>query len=1099
MANTSTKGSPGVEVREFDESTRIVTSTATTIFVPGYAAQGPVEEVMTVSSVEDFINIYGEPSNAAERYFFYTVKSLLDNSGGGTTVLTSRLPYGAGKGDNVSTAFTMLAYPAVPVVRNPKASKGYDYYELETTSRGTKLDTELAKLFTLKLVGNPEGAESPAAEIKPTSVKFDIAGSFKDAEEVQKSIIHAITKDEGIYSLHYTFELESAKVNAKLKWSKQPNAVAHETTLNLVAVLDDQNGNTEGNHIATISFEAVYDDINLWKFDGLYDFAPVSAQDNDAAPMTTSLKPVFTKAFMKAATYDGQVFSTYAEQRGIDYDKTLFVQKNSTYNETESNQQMLFAKDVTYMVGAPVTFQVSLDEYYSIISGQKFKWQNTCHRFKDYAEQGVTTDFDKYEAIQHSAFIMLNTARSTVNDKFEGYYLGMSDNMFISPSDDYVYDAVKNVKVTTDTMASLGNSLSIDKPYHKGLIDNAEGTADFDILSTARLGFPTDGNNSGSMSKYLERGCTNMDISTSEYDDTLSICLFKLNKSTTDAQTLRLAYTLREKYNAAFGKTRLKSTSTATTPVTYFVENIIADSNNMTVMVNPYIAKTIGVDVDGVLRGKVRILGDKLSVNLDNYEQQYTVKNLAKKLDNNKIDPISLAKNYLDSYAKLIAQAGVSPSFIQEFTSDDENELFQPCDSVYPLGTYTTLTNTTKIIGNVPYKLERALELVENDEEYPDCDIVVDGGLTTIYAYSNGGEVIGDSTDLVTALDEEFGDNTLTEESDATLNKQTQFNDQIILRGIEDMRTGRASLSEHAEAVIEDWKAVENTFLKFCNSQTNGGRGDCFFIGDVLRGILVKGKNTKVESLYGTRLLNSSYGDSEEVNNSWSTSVYYPIKHLTSDVATSYAGLYAQWFKIDDVYSGDKTWVPASGYMAALMAATDQLYGPWYAAAGHNRGIVQGVLDCALNPKDSQQTDLYKLCINSVPKKAQGGIMAYGIRTMSKKDSAFDQIPCRRTFLYMEKYLKRFLKYFVFEPNTSYTRLAMYNEIEPFLTSLVTQGAIYSFSLVIDKTNNTPEIINNGDSAVDVIAAPTRTAENIILNARASKYTGTASVTSNMS
>ena len=117
MALTSTLGSPGIEIREIDNSIRIDTSTSTTVFVPGFASQGPTEEVISIGSIEDFTLIYGKPTNGAERYFYYTVKALLEKGGSGIRVLTSRLPYGAGAGDSVSDAYTLLAYPAVPIIK----------------------------------------------------------------------------------------------------------------------------------------------------------------------------------------------------------------------------------------------------------------------------------------------------------------------------------------------------------------------------------------------------------------------------------------------------------------------------------------------------------------------------------------------------------------------------------------------------------------------------------------------------------------------------------------------------------------------------------------------------------------------------------------------------------------------------------------------------------------------------------------------------------------------------------------------------------------------------------------------------------------------
>ena len=60
-----TLNSPGIEVIEKDESARIVTNNGNTVFIPGFAAQGPVEEVNVISSIADFESICS---------FFYTLE-----------------------------------------------------------------------------------------------------------------------------------------------------------------------------------------------------------------------------------------------------------------------------------------------------------------------------------------------------------------------------------------------------------------------------------------------------------------------------------------------------------------------------------------------------------------------------------------------------------------------------------------------------------------------------------------------------------------------------------------------------------------------------------------------------------------------------------------------------------------------------------------------------------------------------------------------------------------------------------------------------------------------------------------------------------------
>ena len=335
--------------------------------------------------------------------------------------------------------------------------------------------------------------------------------------------------------------------------------------------------------------------------------------------------------------------------------------------------------------------------------------------------------------------------------------------------------------------------------------------------------------------------------------------------------------------------------------------------------------------------------------------------------------------------------------------------------------------------------------------------------------------------------------------ADENDNVENTFVETAILQGMEDLRTTRTSFSDEADEFKQNYSAIQKTFTKFANSMQNGGRGDTFYISDIPRGVVLKGKNTKVCNLYGSILENNSYDFGQTVNHSFATSIYSPIKHLFDDVVSSYMSTYAQWVRIIDNFSSEKVWIPISGYIAANMAATDGTYGPWYAAAGLRRGVINGTLDYALSPSLNQRTDLYKICINSVPKIPGYGVTIWGIRTMSKKDSAFDQNTCRRTFLYMEKKVKQLMRYYIFEPNTSYTRLQIYNDIYPFLEKIKNSGGIYSYTLICDTTNNTPDIINNGDLAVSIAAAPTRTAENIIIEFTANKYTEEISASESLS
>lgn len=1124
MALTSTLGSPGIEIREVDNSYRLDSSTATTVYIPGFAAQGPVEQVMQISSVGDFELIYGKPTNAAERYFYYTVKAVLDGSGAGTKVLCSRLPYGAGEGDTVTNAYTLLAYPAIPVIKKKydiKKSDGTiessvvfdtDCYQPCTVTDGNSISKNDWKNF-----GNLQCKNTKdSSVVTPIEIAHDLI-----LEKSKKSMYKAISNlkiDEGatlpkigaandnVVKPTISYKLVD-KDDESVQIDKIAGAIAVEypndghLLVHLNYTLTDNDKTSIGVFSTTLKYntykaadgnnDAPANSINYGKMQQ-YEFVVDSGQG-------VTFNRI--QAFQIAESYNGQ---SKTQTNGYDFSKPKSHETNKDKSPIENSQ--VFTKDVTYLVGAPVTFQISLQEYYKLLTNESFKWSNRPYTFEQPEDWTKTTatvyqntndnvgsksTFGLYEAIGHSAFIAINTSRSIITDNFEGFYLGVTDNTFSSPSSQQSYNAVSSIKITTDYF-------DVSSDEH-GLMDSVQGIKDFNTLGKARLSFQLDSNSQGSISRVLTRNVTSKDISSTEFDDTINLALFKITKSVQSSETLKLNYSIREKYNWSFGKTRLRSLENSTQPVSYFVENVMQNSSNIGIMMNPYIADMGFVDFDGNVHGKIRILGNKLAKNLQSKEKKYLLREYTKtsssSVNKNLLSPHKLAATNINSYKQLIAQAGLTPSllsenFVYEIGDSDghpDYTNFSPLNSIYPFGTYTTSTTNDKIIGQLPIKLQRALELVENDEEYPDIDLLVQGGLGTIYMYSNGNNISAQysSRSLINTEKDQPSQPTADEGS----TKQSIFDETSILVGIEDMRTSKTSLSDDAQAVIQDYRAVQNVFLQFANSMQNGGRGDTFFISDIPRGILIKGKDTKITKLFGTEIENNAYDFGETVVHSFPTSVYYPIKHQFDTTVSTYASVYAQWLKVLDNFSGNKVWIPISGYIAANIAATDAVHGPWYAAAGLRRGVISGALDYAISPNLSQRTDLYKICINSVPKIPNYGVTIWGIRTMGKKDSAFDQNTCRRTFLYMEKKIKQLMRYYLFQPNISYTRLQIFNEIDPFLESIQTNGGIYSYKLVCDTSNNTPDVINNGDLAVSIAAAPTRTAENIVVEFTANKYT----------
>lgn len=1068
MATISSLSAPGVEVREYDNSLRITNNTGTTVFVPGYAAQGPVEEVMTITSIDDFENIYGIPTNDAERYFYYTCLAILNNSGAGTTLLTSRLAYGANDGDNVANAYTLLAYPVIPYKQT--GDKKYDYFSPKEAEGNDPWYNHFA------IYQKSEQTETPLTLLaKPTedsSLEVVIGSSI-----ISKDTEFEINCISGEW-------IPSFNCNNEDYINNEPQKPAIEWTY----------GNYSGSSELEI-YSEVYTDNSV----KVHISGKLINKDGNAAIGYIAGTLVYSgdssvnviSIFDETAPFIDGKFGTYTEENNsedteelntCDAEPLISLKYNKVYEKADA----LESEDhsLSYIIGAPAMFNVSLTEYYQILSGEYFNWSNTIGSFES-SDDNLNTKFgeDMRDTLSKAAFITINTSRSIINESYEGLYFGITDNIFNNPSDLYDLKSINSVKFTT-----WNRELSDESTTVKGIVDTKEIAENkFISIAKSRLDFYLDSNNKGSASSIIQSNTTTFDTSSEEYDDTINFAIYKLAKSTTGSEALRLAYSIKEKYNASLSKSRVYSVANSITPQNYFVESIVESSKNLSIMVNPYISKHIKIDENGHLRGKVRFLSTKLLDTYRTYENLYLGSSVTSTTSNNPdlSKRVKLNTNNIQNWANICGRIGTSLSLLSDIATDDTKySLFNLSDSLYQFGTYTVVQSNNKYIGSTPTKIARALELVSNDEEYPDLDLIVEGGLGTIYAYSNNKDILvsdGASKVISTERNTPLG---------GELNKNpNSFDASLILQGVEDLRTGRSIVTEDAQQVVEDYIAVQEAFQKLANSFQNGGRGDTFYVADILRGIVLRGANTKVEKLYGTKLTNNVYSDGEDVKHSWATSILNPIKHIVDNFTSSYASIYAQWLRVLDGFTNEKFWVPASGYMTALMCAADQQQGPWYAAAGLNRGIVEGVLDCAVNPNQKQRGDLYKICVNSVPKLANIGITCWGIRTLSKKASAFDQNTCRRTFLFIEKAIKKLLRYYLFEPNNSYTQLAIYNEIEPYMESIRNQGGIYSYSVVCSSQNNTPEIVNAGNLAVDVSAAPTRTAEFIVLNMTANKYT----------
>jgi hypothetical protein len=785
--------SPGVQINEIDQSAIQANVFGTDVFITGFASKGPTDEVISISSLSEFEQIYGTPTNAAERYFYYSVKPLI---GTGASILVNRLPYGAGNGDGFGSQYSAVVYPVVAVSGNP---------------------------VTI------------AATTSATS---------------------AISGTGGIVNM-------------------------------------------------------------------------LSASSVDA-----------------------------------------------------------------YILGKPKHFTLTKAQYLSCINGEAFNWSTTSMSGSAAANISGISDFGK------AGIVIFNDAQTTINDRYEGYYVGVIDNSNANPATDF--DGI----VTAATVNTAGTA----------------GTADaLTTIPLARLNFALSGTaaSNGTLSQALENAAS-FNIGTNQFNDYLTLGVFKLRQSIYSPETTMLDYVLEERYASSVDFYRQRTPENGGPIVSAFIDTEVENSSrNIKVMVNDYISNRTSstwLDANGIPSKSIRLLTDELSKQLSTLA---TFQQISGTIG-------------LNNGAYAAAQTALNANFSGT------------ADILMAVGAYIDPTPTTKTIGSIPGKITRALELVENDELY-DLDITVEAGLGTIYA-------------TLCAAGVAYYDDTLTNSNlstalgylQTTLNYTAPSDSKYDLRG--------------------NYNTVFSLFAEFAKD-----RMDHIFIADPIRHILVTGNNTKTLS---------------DSTKSWSEHVFSPLRHQFELANTSYAAAYANWARVNDAYSQTNVWVPFSGIVAADYARSDRNFAYWSAPAGFTRGLVQGVDDIAIAPNQKQRDDLYKFNLNPIAQFVREGIVLYGQKTMQRTPSAFDRVNVRRLFILLEKQTKAIARYYVFEPNSLYTRTRVVDDLTPIFeaakANTINQG-IYDYLLICDDRNNPPSVIDANELVIDIYIKPVRTAEFILVNFHATR------------
>jgi len=199
-------------------------------------------------------------------------------------------------------------------------------------------------------------------------------------------------------------------------------------------------------------------------------------------------------------------------------------------------------------------------------------------------------------------------------------------------------------------------------------------------------------------------------------------------------------------------------------------------------------------------------------------------------------------------------------------------------------------------------------------------------------------------------------------------------------------------------------------------------------------------------------------------------------------IDSSYAATYWPWVQTIDPDLGDQVWVPASTMIAGVYAFNDSSTEAWFAPAGLNRGGMSTVVRAERKLTNGNRDTLYEGKVNPIATFPNSGVVVFGQKTLQKKPSALDRVNVRRLLIELKSFISQVADNLVFEQNTIATRNNFLTQVNPFLESVQQRQGLFAFKVIMDDSNNTPDVIDRNQLIGQIFIQPTRTAEFIYLD-----------------
>ncbi len=209
------------------------------------------------------------------------------------------------------------------------------------------------------------------------------------------------------------------------------------------------------------------------------------------------------------------------------------------------------------------------------------------------------------------------------------------------------------------------------------------------------------------------------------------------------------------------------------------------------------------------------------------------------------------------------------------------------------------------------------------------------------------------------------------------------------------------------------------------------------------------------------------------------------VDEAVSQVATldsNYAATYYPWVKVIDPSTNRIMPFPPSAVMPAVFASNDKVSAEWFAPAGLNRGGIEKAVGVMDRLNFAERDELYEGKVNPIAAFPGQGIVAFGQKTLQRRPSALDRINVRRLMIALKKFIASTARFLIFEQNVTATRNRFLGIVNPYLESVQQRNGLYAYRVVMDESNNTPDLIDRNILYGQIFLQPAKAIEFVILD-----------------